>query len=192
MEKYSLNTSQSELNASDRERIFEATGIDFGNPISRLDSNNRERKTPKRQSTHKHKNRKAQSASAEISDEEEIGVLVSDIQRENIEWLWKDRLALGKLTILDGDPGLGKSTLYCDIAARITTGMPWPDAILDSNTIKRQPRGVVIVTCEDGIGDTIRPRLEEAGADLDKCRVIQTVRFNKRQRRFTRAYTGSA
>ena len=103
-------------------------------------------------------------------------MLVSDIQRENIEWLWKGRLALGKLTILDGDPGLGKSTLYCDIAARITTGMPWPDAIVDSNTIERQPGDVVIVTCEDGIGDTIRPRLEEAGADLEKCRVIQTVR----------------
>ena len=102
-----------------------------------------------------------------------IGVLVSDVQRESIKWLWPGRLALGKITILDGDPGTGKSTLYCDIAARITTGRGWPDN--DESISKDQTGSVVIVTVEDGIGDTIKPRLEEAKADTSKCLVIQSI-----------------
>lgn len=108
-----------------------------------------------------------------------IGVLVSEVEREPIRWLWPGRLALGKLTILDGDPGTGKSTLYCDIAARVTRGKTWPD---DENRATgplfagaREAGGVVIVTSEDSISDTIRPRLEEAGADLTRCLVIQSI-----------------
>lgn len=101
-----------------------------------------------------------------------VAVRVADVEREAIRWLWPGRLALGKLTILDGDPGLGKSTLYCDLAARITTGRPWPDA---PDAPPGEPAAVVIVTCEDGIADTIRPRLEEAGADLSRVHVIQAV-----------------
>jgi|GEM_PF-450989 len=112
-----------------------------------------------------------------VMEEEEIGVLVSRVEREKVKWLWEGRLALGKLTILDGDPGLGKSTLYCDIAARITTGRSWPDDHDSEYASPEHAGNVVIVTCEDGIADTIRPRLEEAGANLQRCRVVQTVPF---------------
>ena len=99
----------------------------------------------------------------------QVGVLVSDVQCEQIQWLWPGRIPLGKLTILDGDPGLGKSTLLCDIAARITTGRPLPTGE------SCPPGGVVILSTEDGIADTIRPRLEAAGADLTRCLVVQVI-----------------
>ena len=99
----------------------------------------------------------------------QIGTLVSDVEREHVEWVWPGRLAVGKLTILDGDPGLGKSTLLCDVAARITTGRTMPDGA------PAEQGGVVILSTEDGIGDTIRPRLEAAGADLTRCLVVQTI-----------------
>jgi hypothetical protein len=94
---------------------------------------------------------------------------VSDVESKRVSWLWPGRLALGKITVLDGDPGTGKSILYCDNAARVSTGRDWPDG---SPSIQG---GVVIVTVEDDIADTIRPRLEAAGADLDRVVVLQTV-----------------
>ena len=103
-------------------------------------------------------------------DSPPLGVLVADVERESVAWLWPGRLALGKLTILDGDPGLGKSTLYCDLAARLTRGTDWPDGVP-----VEEAAGVVIVTTEDGIGDTIRPRLEEAGADVQRVSVVQLI-----------------
>ena len=110
----------------------------------------------------------------------EVGKIVADVQRERIRWLWPGRLAVGKLTLLDGDPGLGKSVLYCDLAARMTSGRPWPGeeghpAHTHPASAEESGRGVVIVTCEDGLADTIRPRLEEAGADLSRVVVVQTV-----------------
>lgn len=111
---------------------------------------------------------------AQQSIQRPIGQLVSEVARTNISWLWPGRLALGKLTVLDGDPGMGKSTLYCDLAARITTGRPFPEAVSPVPSAN-VAGGVVIVTTEDGIGDTIRPRLEEAGANLSRCRVVQLV-----------------
>lgn len=105
----------------------------------------------------------------------EVGKIVADVQRERIRWLWPGRLAVGKLTLLDGDPGLGKSVLYCDLAARMTSGRPWPGEEGHPASVDESGRGVVIVTCEDGLADTIRPRLEEAGADLSRVVVVQTV-----------------
>jgi hypothetical protein len=105
----------------------------------------------------------------------EVGRIVADVQRERIRWLWPGRLAVGKLTLLDGDPGLGKSVLYCDLAARMTSGRPWPGEEEHPASSDESGRGVVIVTCEDGLADTIRPRLEEAGADLSRVIVVQTV-----------------
>ena len=84
-------------------------------------------------------------------------------------WLWPGRIALGKLTILDGDPGLGKSTLAYDLAARITSGRDLP-------TGEPSVRGgALILSTEDGLGDTIRPRLEAAGADLARCLAVQAL-----------------
>jgi len=95
-----------------------------------------------------------------------VGVLLSEIERERVEWLWPGRIPLGKLTVLDGDPGLGKSTLALAIASRVTTGAVFPDGA-------RCPTGgVVILTAEDGLADTVRPRLDAAGADLSRVRAL--------------------
>lgn len=94
---------------------------------------------------------------------------VADVEARPVEWLWPGRLALGKLTLLGGNPGTGKSTILYDASARITKGIPWPDGT-------RAPLGsVIVLSAEDAIGDTIRPRLEAAGADLNRVHVIEAV-----------------
>ena len=98
-----------------------------------------------------------------------VGILLSEIRSEAVSWLWPGRIPLGKLTVLDGDPGLGKSTLAFDIAARLSRGHAMPDGSGGDT-----PAGVVILSAEDGPADTIRPRLEAAGADLDTILLLDT------------------
>jgi hypothetical protein len=86
-------------------------------------------------------------------------VRLADVEPEHITWLWDGYLPLGKQVTLDGDPGVGKSTVTADIAARITTGSPMPDG---TQPVKG---AVLILSAEDGLADTIRPRLDAAGAD---------------------------
>jgi AAA domain len=97
-------------------------------------------------------------------------VLVADVDRERVRWLWPGRIPLGKVTVLDGDPGVGKSTVTLTITAKVTTGSPFPDGT------RPEPADVILLSAEDEIGDTIRPRLEAAGADLDRCWVLPDVR----------------
>src|SRR5262245_62143557 len=82
---------------------------------------------------------------------EEFGILLSTVQPERVEWLWQDRIPLGKLTIIDGDPGLGKSVLTLDLAARVSRGIEMPDGS------SGRSGGVVLLSAEDGLSDTIRP-----------------------------------
>lgn len=96
-------------------------------------------------------------------EKEPIGILLSDVSPKDVSWLWPRRLPLGKLVMLDGDPGLGKTTAMFDIAARVTTGRCMPN-----ETKSRTPGGVVLICLEDGLEDTIQPRLARAGADLSK------------------------
>jgi hypothetical protein len=86
-------------------------------------------------------------------------VRLSDVESEPIHWLSPGRLALGKITVLDGDPGLGKSTLLCEFAARVTRGQPLPGGHPTA------PRGVIMLAAEDGLFDTIRPRIDAASGD---------------------------
>jgi hypothetical protein len=97
-------------------------------------------------------------------------VCVADVPAEPVRWLWPSRIPLGKLTVLDGDPGVGKSTLTLSIAAKVTTGSPFPDRT------RPEPADVLLLSAEDEIGDTIRPRLEAAGADLARAWVLPDVR----------------
>lgn len=99
-------------------------------------------------------------------------VRLSDVEPETVRWLWPGRIPLGKLTILDGDPGLGKSTLTLDLAARISRGEPMPDG---EDPSPDGPRGTVLLTAEDGLADTIRPRLDAAGADPEHVAALRTV-----------------
>lgn len=98
--------------------------------------------------------------------------LLKDVKREQVRWLWPGRIPLGKITVIDGDPGLGKSMTTLDLAARVSIGGVMPD---DSLSDLEGPAGVVLLSAEDGAGDTIRPRLEEAGADLALILVRETV-----------------
>ncbi|PHQ81814.1 MAG: hypothetical protein COB69_03630 [Phycisphaera sp.] len=98
-------------------------------------------------------------------------VRLDEVEPELIQWLWPGRIALGKLTLLAGDPGLGKSFVTLDMAARLSSGLTWPD---DPKT-PIAPGGVVLLSAEDGIADTIRPRLDAAGADVSKIVAIESV-----------------
>lgn len=89
-------------------------------------------------------------------------VMLSEVEPEELTWLWPAYIPLGKLTIIDGDPGLGKSMLTLDLGARVTTGDAMPDG---SRGVVTGPASVVLLTVEDGLADTIRPRLDAAGAD---------------------------
>lgn len=97
-------------------------------------------------------------------------VRVDTVKKETLEWLWEGRLPLGKFTLLDGDPSVGKSTMICDIVARITTG-----TAMEGEEKKREPASVLMVCVEDGVADTIRPRLEAAGADAAKVYVLDAA-----------------
>jgi len=89
------------------------------------------------------------------------------IEAKPIEWLWTGRLALGKITLLTGDGGVGKSMLTCDLASRISRGGCLPDGGV-------APLGdVFFIGAEDGAEDTVRPRLDAAGADVDRVHLIQ-------------------
>lgn len=97
-------------------------------------------------------------------------VRLSDVVAERVDWLWPGRIPLGKLTILDGDPGIGKSTITTDLAARVSAGRPMP-----GETIARPPAGVLLLSAEDGLADTIRPRLDAAGADVSRIVALTAV-----------------
>ncbi|MBX6370111.1 MAG: AAA family ATPase [Rhodospirillales bacterium] len=104
-------------------------------------------------------------------------VRVADVQSERVRWLWRGWLPAGKLVIVEGDPGEGKSTLTLDLAARLSAGSPLPDG-----SPGVEPADVVLLSAEDGIADTIRPRLEAAGADLARIHVLAEVQAGQRGR----------
>jgi hypothetical protein len=91
-------------------------------------------------------------------------VRYSDIQAKPIEWFWRGYLAAGKLTMLNGEPGHGKSLVSLDLAARLTAGKAWPDG--QSNEVP--PASVLLLTEEEDPADTIKPRFLAAGGDPAK------------------------
>lgn len=96
---------------------------------------------------------------------------LADVVEEPVRWLWPGRLPMGKLVVLDGDPSVGKSTLLLDIAARLTTGQPMPG----ETKTQVAPADVVLLAHEDGLADTIRPRLQAAGADVTRVHHLDAV-----------------
>lgn len=100
-------------------------------------------------------------------------VRLADVEAEHINWLWPGRIPLGKLTMIDGDPGLGKTLVATDLAARVSRGAVMPDgSVGDLNGAA----GVVLLTAEDGLGDTVRPRLDAANADATRIVALTFVR----------------
>ena len=95
---------------------------------------------------------------------------LSDVEPREIAWLWPGRIPLGRITLLVGRPGEGKSFLTTDAAARISTGTPWPDG-------SDCPQGsVILISAEDDPGDTIRPRLDAHSADVRRIHLLSAVR----------------
>lgn len=109
----------------------------------------------------------AGSAIVTESSRRAVMTRLSDVPPETVEFLWAGRLPRGKLVVIDGDPGVGKSTLALTIAAHVTTGTPWPDGTSCPSG------GVVLLSAEDGLADTVRPRLDAAGADASRVMALQ-------------------
>ena len=93
---------------------------------------------------------------------------MEDVVSKEVEWLWYPYIPYGKITIVEGDPGEGKTTLVLKLAAAMSRGLPLP---CDDDR-EREPIHIIYQTAEDGIDDTIKPRLEKAGADCSMIRVI--------------------
>ena len=104
--------------------------------------------------------------------EHEVELLcVDDVEMVPINWLWKDRIARGKITVIAGQPGLGKSQITAMLCAHITASIAFPDgAIIDAGD-------VIILSAEDDVSDTIKPRLIAAKADLKRCHFLDGIKI---------------
>ena len=91
---------------------------------------------------------------------------MKDVQAEDVTWLWHPYIALGKLTLLEGDPGIGKSWITLAIATAVSLGRGLPGQTTG------EPHNVMLASAEDGLGDTIRPRLNTMGADVARIFAI--------------------
>ena len=94
-------------------------------------------------------------------------IKMSEIQSQEIDWLWYPFIPYGKLTIVQGDPGEGKTTMVLNIAAMLSKGEG-----LEENMKVLEPMNIIYQTAEDGLADTVKPRLEAAGADCERVLVI--------------------
>ena len=92
---------------------------------------------------------------------------MSDIQAEDVRWLWRPYLPRGKITIIQGDPGEGKTTFVLALTALLTRGLPMP-----GGGAAAPPMNVIYQTAEDGLADTVRPQLDALGADCSRVLVI--------------------
>jgi putative DNA primase/helicase len=94
----------------------------------------------------------------------------TSIKPEPISWLWPERIALGKLTLIAGDPGLGKSLISVTISAALSKGYNWPVGGTSA------PVGdVVFISAEDDPADTVRPRLDAAEADCRRIHILKAI-----------------
>jgi hypothetical protein len=94
-------------------------------------------------------------------------IRMSDIETEQVRWLWYPFIPYGKVTIIQGDPGEGKTSFVLAMIALLTTGKPLPEV-----TVAVEPISVIYQSAEDGLADTIKPRLEASGADCSRVLVI--------------------
>lgn len=127
------------------ERVPGLFGNITGNPLGKI----------------KHLQKEAKNSSDAIS--------LASVRIKEIEWLQPGRIPKGKITILAGDPDVGKTFLTLDIASRVSTGEPWPDGSAN------EPGNVLILSAEDDLSDTIAPRLKAAGANLNRIFALQSV-----------------
>ena len=94
-------------------------------------------------------------------------ISMADVQSQEVGWLWYPFIPYGKLTIIQGDPGDGKTTLVLNLAARLSRGEG-----METEMEVAEPVNIIYQTAEDGLADTVKPRLEQAGADCTRISVI--------------------
>ncbi len=108
-------------------------------------------------------------------------VNLGTVRPEPITYLWPGRIVRGKLNLIMGDPGLGKSLVTLEIAARVSTGREWPGG-------GQAPQGhVILLTAEDGLADTVRPRIDALGGDASNVTALQAIRERGLERGFNLA-----
>ena len=108
---------------------------------------------------------------------------MADVEPRKVSWLWPGRIPLGRITLLVGRPGEGKSFLTVEMAAHVTTGTLWPDDAVC-------PQGsVIFIAAEDDPGDTIRPRLDAHRADVRHVHLLSAVRGNDGKGQYERLIT---
>ena len=100
-----------------------------------------------------------------------VTVRLADLTPEPLRWLWPDRIPLSKVSLLIGEPAVGKSLLALDIAARVSAGTPWPDRPAEPNP----PAGVLLLASADNLADTVLPRLAAADANLDRITAVTSL-----------------
>jgi hypothetical protein len=112
---------------------------------------------------------------AEASDTTDGGPVVIDmdaVQARAVDWLWHPYIAIGKICVLDGDPGVGKTLFATQLAANVSRGHPMPDQEGKPTLATGAPGIVVFIATEDDLSDTVKPRLEQAGADCTKIKAF--------------------
>jgi putative DNA primase/helicase len=115
-----------------------------------------------------------QKSQQQKSQREAELICASDIKIKALDWLWEGHLARGMLELLTGLPGLGKSQVQINYVACVTTGTPWPD-----RTAGITPANVIMLTAEDGLDQTVVPRLIAAGADLKRVHIIKCIKTDE-------------
>ena len=103
---------------------------------------------------------------------ERLLTLYSEVQSTDVRWLWYPFIAIGKITLLQGDPGDGKSTMMMNLIAELSTGGKTPDGCKIG-----APQKVIYQCSEDGVSDTIKPRLERCGADCRGRSLLSMKKF---------------
>ncbi len=94
-------------------------------------------------------------------------IKMNEVEAKKVKWLWYPYIPYGKITLIQGDPGDGKTTFVLAVAALLTNGKPMPEC-----KDITEPVTVIYQTAEDGLSDTIKPRLEDVGADCSRVIVI--------------------